>query len=101
MSLFKAGDLALIIGGDNPHEIGRQVELIQLVKNGEGYTCDGFPRTIWNVAGSDVWVVKGNVRSVLKGGSIVDGFTQKAPYNLLPLRGQFTPETERETELTQ
>lgn len=95
---LKAGDIALIIGGNDPHEIGRQVELIALYEHGQEYQVPVSPILITNDAGCSVWLVKGDVSNTLEGGTVIEGFAQKAPCNLMPLRGDFTPEQSKEQE---
>lgn len=95
---LKSGDIALIIGGDDQHEIGMQVELIALYEHGQEYRLPESPILITNDAGCSVWLVKGDVSGTLSCGTVITGYTQKAPYNLMPLRGDFTPEEMREIE---
>ena len=95
---LKSGDIALIIGGNDPHEIGRQVELIALYEDGEEYKVPNNPAVITNCAGCSVWLVEGDVSGVLEDGTVIQGYTQKAPYNLMPLRGDFIPEQSKEQE---
>lgn len=95
---FKAGDLALIKRDKSDYNLMKQVELIEFVNPGETYNIPGLDKNIRNVAKSSVWVVSGDVVSQDIG---VTGFCQKAERNLMPLRGDFQPEREREEELAQ
>lgn len=97
---FKAGDLALIVRDDDEYNLGKQVELVEFVQPGESYRAvTGVIMT--NASGVAVWACVGDVRTErgLDEPVIHEGFTQKAPYNLMPLRGDFQPEQVREREL--
>ena len=101
MSQFKPGDLALIAREDHPENMFRTVELLFLVENEERYrTPDGDMAR--NVAGSPIWVVsaEGLFHRSLAKGWYVAGWTQKAPYNLMPLRGDFAPEQQKSQEVS-
>ena len=95
MSRFKAGDLALVIGDSHvPSNIGNAVELIECVTPGSNYTApDG--QLCENCTDISVWIVKGNGVKSCEGGH---GWCQKAESNLMPLRGDFTPEEMRDME---
>jgi len=94
MSRFKAGDLALIVGCDYASSnIGKCVELVMLVQSNEEYSFGGLD--VINANNCPVWIVVGDVNGVA--GS--PGWIQKAEQNLMPLRGDFQPESERTAEL--
>ncbi|WLH05409.1 hypothetical protein [Pseudomonas lurida] len=98
---FKPGDLALIAKADHDENIGRVVELLFSVEDGERYqTPDGVMAR--NVAGTAIWVVSACSlfhHHPLKGWYVA-GWTQKAPCNLLPLRGDFVPVQQKDRELS-
>lgn len=101
MSQFKPGDLALIAKEDHPENMFRVVELLFLVGDGEQYqNPEGY--TNRNAAGKAVWVVSASGlfhHSRVKGWHIA-GWTQKAPQNLMPLRGDFAPEQQKAQEVS-
>lgn len=104
MSQFKAGDLALIINAKHPENIGKVVELLRN-DNSEIIWHDPFaPGCTSNPLGISCWLIKS---SNMASSRVASGDTLKVSIGalpegwLMPLRGDFTPETERETELTQ
>lgn len=102
MSQFKPGDLALIAKQDHSENMFRTVELLFLVDHLERYlTPDG--RWARNTAGGPIWVVsaEGLFHHNQIQGWYVAGWTQKAPYNLMPLRGDFQPEQQKSREVVE
>lgn len=99
MSNFKSGDLALIVGGSMPDQLGKVVELLFFIRSREEYAVPGYAHLVRNVSGGDVWLVKGDVGMLHEEGGSVDGFCQKAESNLLPLRGDFQPEQQKSREV--
>ena len=93
MSQLKAGDLALVVSVNRiPQNLGKCVELVRFVKAGE-MAIDGY-------AVDDSWIISGDNLGYIRDDTLVIGnFGISRPHRLMPLRGQFTPETERETEL--
>ena len=91
---FKAGDLALIIRCSYEQNVGKCVELVELVPPGGIYkTSNGLvknmaPVNVWHVVGAGVQ------------GSSGAGHVQKFERNLMPLRGDYAPESSRREELT-
>ncbi|EWC39576.1 hypothetical protein [Stutzerimonas stutzeri] len=87
---FKPGDLALVISSGEEELIGKTVEVLEVLldsqKEYEAYGCihegdaDGSPSAFVDFGGAnDVWL-----------------FSQK---NLMPLRGDFQPERQKESEV--
>ncbi len=79
---FKPGDLALIIGGSRPQNIGKCVELVELVLPGGIYRTSAA-QWVENVTDEPVWHVVGDGVQ----GSAGIGYCQKVERNLMPLRG--------------
>lgn len=97
---FQPGDLALIAKQDHQENIGRVVELLFLVADGEQYQ-NPEGSTNRNAAGTAIWVVSAEGlfhHSTVKGWHVA-GWTQKAPCNLMPLRGDFAPEQQKSREV--
>lgn len=89
---FNPGDIALVVACPMiPENIGREVELIQHLCEGELYTApDGLIRS----SEGDGWLVVGRVQGLVRG----DGFLKKInghaifqECRLMPLRGDFAP----------
>lgn len=103
MHEFKTGDLALIVVDENPDRIGKCVELVRLVQSNEWYIppveCELPLGMVHNASGSAVWLVLGDVSSTTYGGQLIQGFCQKCPTRLMPLRGDFAPERQKSQEL--
>ncbi|MDG9785383.1 hypothetical protein [Metapseudomonas otitidis] len=97
MSKFKPGDLALIVNCYEPENIGKCVELVELVPNGCTYESGEFEVT--NGSGMSLWHVAGDIRTVFDDGDVMVGHAQKAECNLMPLRGDFQPEQEKAKEV--
>ncbi|WKW34379.1 hypothetical protein KIH13_12435 [Pseudomonas viridiflava] len=99
---FKPGDQALIVGsrlGTSPN-MGKSVELIQLVMPGDSFTTpDGFVRRsgadhpAWMVAGEGLVAITISDRRVCCGGACLI----QERY-LMPLRGDFAPERQKAKE---
>lgn len=99
MSQFKAGDLALVVASKIPELIGKTVELVSLVPP---HSIVEDERNVWhNTSSGNGWLVSGDglLRLGMSGQTYPSEITLIAEYKLMPLRGDFTPETERETEL--
>lgn len=94
---FKPGDLALIVSCYEPSNVGKCVELVELVPAGGSYWAGKF--LIENGCGEPVWHVVGDVISVFGDGDVAVGHAQKAPFRLMPLRGDFQPERQKESEV--
>ena len=95
---FKVGDLALIVGcNKNPVNIGRQVELALRVDHTDLFECSGIT---WQMQTPETtWIVKANNIIRAHGEALVDGeYTACLERHLRPLRGDFTPEEEREEQ---
>nr|WP_194732736.1 hypothetical protein [Pseudomonas typographi] len=89
--------MALIIKGHRrPENIGKACELIAFMVPGElvQFEFDGL-RTITHIGGSPAWLVAGE-GLVASNGSV--GFALVLPLNLMPLRGDFTPEQQKARE---
>lgn len=97
---FKPGDLALIVKEDHPDNMGRVVELLFLVGAGDIYQRPDGEKAR-NAAGIAIWVVSavGLLHRRRPNDWYVAGWTQKAPYNLMPLRGDFAPEQSKSREV--
>jgi len=94
---FKAGDLALIINDNRFSEnIGRCVELRFLVAQDEIYISQETGSFIKNTSGSPVWIVEGKG---LRSDVFKNGWCQKAPHNLIPLKGDFEPVQQKDREV--
>lgn len=106
MSKFKAGDLALIIGGKYPDtpNTGKSVELIQLVQPDEVIDCPDGHR-VRNGSGKVVWLIEGNEimsRSITHNRWVSHGGVALIQERyLMPLKGDFQPEQEKSKELVQ
>lgn len=99
MHEFTPKDLALIVADGNPENVGKCVELSELVDPGRLYWSpvdDGYLR---NNSGRQVWIVVGDVVSTYDDGTVKRGFCQKCPSRLMPLRGDFAPENEKSQEV--
>lgn len=100
MRELKSGDLALIINDSVPEHIGKCVELVKLVQPQESYIPPvPYSGMVNNSADVSVWVVIGDVHSTTYGGDRIEGFCQKCPSNLMPLRGDFAPERQKSQEV--
>lgn len=91
MSQFKAGDLALVWKCDEaPEMVGKCVELVQ-------YLPAGSELDEWETIPVDSWLVRGDglIAATVGIGMIPVDETIFAEKLLMPLRGDFTPETER------
>ena len=93
---FKPGDLALIVNCEEPSNIGKCVELVELVQPGAMYRAGRF--LIENTSGVPVWHVVGEVISPCNA-HVVVGHAQKVESRLMPLRGDFQPERQKSQEI--
>ncbi|WP_158891916.1 MULTISPECIES: hypothetical protein [unclassified Pseudomonas] len=96
---FKPGDLALIVADGNPENVGKCVELVELVQPGAWYVCP-VPNTLpcgllRNCHQGAVWVCLGDFSGFTNEGEAIHGFCQKSPTRLMPLRGDFAPERQK------
>jgi hypothetical protein len=102
MSEFKAGDLALIVGSRHKvsPNIGKSVELVKVIKNGEEFDCpDGKSRR--SGVGFDAWLVEGEgliSHSIAHGWRYAGGIALIEERYLMPLRGEFQPEQQKSKE---
>ncbi|VVQ29743.1 hypothetical protein PS943_01472 [Pseudomonas fluorescens] len=96
---FKPGDLAIIVKEDHPENVGRVVELQFFVADGQRYKNPDGNYAV-NASGVDVWIVTGDSIYHRSEGTDwhVAGWTQKADFNLMPLRGDFAPEQQKAKE---
>ena len=92
---FKPGDLALIIKCCNPANIGKCVELVELVAPGETYQAGKY--VVENIGDEAVWHVVGDV--FYTDVPVIPGHAQKVPRNLMPLLGDFQPERQQSREV--
>jgi hypothetical protein len=93
---FKPGDLALIVNCEEPNNIGKCVELVELVEPGATYRAGRF--LIQNTSGVPVWHVVGEVTTSCNV-HVVAGHTQKVESRLMPLRGDLQPEGQKSQEV--
>ncbi|WP_339069649.1 NfeD family protein [Pseudomonas idahonensis] len=98
---FKPGDLALIIGAITEAGrdlIGRTVELVHKAPGGEHIRFDGRH---WLAKGKDSWIVKGDgLITVFGDGRVAPSdVCLCAEENLMPLRGDFSPEQQKAKEV--
>ena len=94
---FKPGDLALIVSCYEPSNIGKCVELVEMVAPGDCYQAGRF--LVENNSGVPVWHVIGDVTSDFGDGDVMSGHAQKASCRLMPLRGDFQPERQQSREV--
>jgi hypothetical protein len=85
---FKVGDLALVIKSRDPEDIGKVVTIEQL------YTDDGIN---YHFFGDEVFLPDERSESAVTSCDR-DGIEAYAVECLMPLRGDFQPEREREEE---
>jgi hypothetical protein len=94
---FKPGDLAIIIGcHSDPSDIGKVVELQQMVSDGQEFDAAGWTGLVFSDV-SPGWVcLSENVTDTtgLAGFCVVD------PRHLMPLRGDFAPEQSKTREVS-
>lgn len=105
MSQFKPGDLALVVGsrlGSSPN-VGKVVELIQMVMPGDSFTTpDGFVREsgvdypTWLVSAEGLIATTMSDRRIYCGGACL----MQERY-LMPLKGDFQPEQQKSREVVQ
>jgi hypothetical protein len=99
---FKPGDLAIIVGGDTVWNEGKCVELISATTGPAFVDINSGKNWVHIPAGISAWIVTGP--------SLVAQFTESgkkvaspemvfAQQNLMPLRGDFTPEREKSQEV--
>lgn len=97
MSLFKAGDLALVVECKLvPENVGCVVELIQHLRKDEEYLA---PDRIERYADAECWLVQGRVRGLSRkpDGTIISTYGHACfqERRLMPLRGDFAPDREK------
>jgi hypothetical protein len=95
---FKPGDPALIVGAFKLTEnIGKVVELVQLVTDGELYVAPNG--VTYEHCDDPCWVVVGDgVVGWSDDGAVFDNFGLSVPNHLMPLRGDFAPEQQKARE---
>lgn len=101
MSKFKAGDLAMIVSSLSPENVGRVVELVRRVSGESIVLTDGSTA---KVSASICWEITGEsliATSAFYPEGIPVRYAVIEERKLMPLRGDFQPEEERETELSQ
>ena len=95
---FKPGDLALIINSiKRPENVGKSCELVAFMVPGERieFEFDGN-KGITHIGANPAWLVAGD--GVI-GSNGKAGFALVRPINLMPLRGDFSPEQQKSLEL--
>lgn len=103
MSQFKAGDEALVVRSKLvPENIGRVVELVQYLTPGDLYVAPSNGETRYSTG--EGWLCVGNVKGMgvrhSDGGVFFEeGHALFRERSLMPLRGDFTPEREKSSEV--
>lgn len=95
---FKPGDLALIVGAFNaPKNIGKTCELVEYLAAGQISNWTGPDgRRVGNADDGEAWIVIGEG---IEGWGDSKGWALVDHKHLMPLRGDFTPERQKESEV--
>ena len=86
MSSLKSGDLCLIVLDIDDYNLGKAVELVELIPHGGVYEAPGVGGIIENGSGAPVWLTAGDVRDIGHGFRLY-GFVQKGEENLMKING--------------
>lgn len=95
---FKPGDLALIVGANVLiQNIGKVVELSQLVRNGDIYV--GPNGEVFRHSDCECWVVRGDDVQFLADDEVSHGFGLCEPRHLMRIPGDSQPERQQSREV--
>ncbi|KAA8702443.1 hypothetical protein [Pseudomonas proteolytica] len=95
---FKPGDLALIVGySRSPENVGKSCELVAFLLPGDriDFPVIGFDG-VRHTGDKPGWFVAGDALVSTSGST---GYTMVLEKNLMPLRGDFTPEQQKAKEV--
>lgn len=96
---FKPGDLVLIVGATtDTKNIGKMAELVELVPP-LTFSCFVLPQGFraFHDEPDACWLLAGD--SLIQEDPSCNGFGIRSPRFLMPLRGDFAPERQKETEV--